>query len=70
MKSSLKIVRKTQITFLLSETLLFFDEQKHILFSETYLFKIPKILIISAFFLPREILKNIDMPGQKPQTLH
>ena len=70
MKSSLKIVRKTQITFLLSETLLFFDEQKHMLFSEIYLFKIPKNLITSAFFLPREILKNIDMPGQNPQTLH
>ena len=50
MKSSLKIVWKTKITFLLSETLLFFLEQKYILFSETYFFKIPKNLITSAFF--------------------
>ena len=70
MKSSLKIVLKTKITFLLSETLLFFLEQKYILFSETYFFKIPKNLITSAFFLARQILKNIDMPRQKPQMLH
>ena len=70
MKSSLKIVLKTKITFLLSETLLFFLEQKYILFSETYFFKNPKNLITSAFFLARQILKNIDMPRQKPQMLH
>ena len=35
---------------LLSETLLFFLEQKYILFSEKYFFKIPKNLITSAFF--------------------
>ena len=35
MKSSLKIVWKTKITFLLIKTLLFFLEQKYILFSET-----------------------------------
>ena len=34
----------------LSETLLFFLEQKYILFSEKYFFKIPKNLITSAFF--------------------
>ena len=50
MKSSLKIVWKTKITFLLSETLLFFFEENCILFSETYFFKIPKNLITSAFF--------------------
>ena len=33
-------------------------------------FKIPKNLITSAFFLPRQILKNIDMPRQKPRMLH
>ena len=27
----------------------------------------PKNSIASAFFLPRQILKNIDMPRQKPQ---
>ena len=50
MKSSLKIVRKTKITFLLSETLLFFLEQKYILLSETYFFNIPQNLTTSAFF--------------------
>ena len=34
------------------------------IFSEAYIFKIPKDLITSAFFLPRQILKNIDMPRQ------
>ena len=58
MNSSLKIVWKKKTTFLLSETLLFFLEQKYISFSETYFFKIPKNLITSAFFLPRQILKN------------
>ena len=38
MNSSLKIVWKTKITFLLSETLLFFLEKKYILFLETYFF--------------------------------
>ena len=32
------------------KTLLFFLEQKYVLFSETYYFKIPKNLITSAFF--------------------
>ena len=51
MKSSLKIVWKTtNITFLLSETLLFFFKQKYILLLERYFFKIPKNLIASAFF--------------------
>ena len=62
MKSSLEIVWKTKTTFLLNETFLFFLEQKYILFSETYFFKIPKNLITSAFFLLRQILKKIDMP--------
>ena len=62
MKLSLKIV--------LSETLFFFLEQNNILFSQTYFFKIPKNLITSAYFLPRQILKNIDMPQQKPLMLH
>ena len=69
-KSSLKIVRKTKITLLLSETLLFFFKQKDILFLKTYFFKITKNLITSAFLLPRQILKNIDMPLQKPRMLH
>ena len=65
MKSSLRIVFKTKIIFLF-KTLLSFLEQKYILFSETYFFKIPKNLITSAFFLLTQILKNIDMPWQKP----
>ena len=36
MKSSLKVVWKTKITFLFSEAVLFFLEQKYILFLETY----------------------------------
>ena len=50
MKSRLKIVWKTKVTFLLSKKLLFFLEQKYIFFSETYFFKIPKNFITSAFF--------------------
>ena len=38
------------MTFLLSKILLFFFKQKHILFLETYFFKIPRNLIVSAFF--------------------
>ena len=43
-KLSLKVVQKTKMTFVLSESLLFFLDQKYILFSETYFFKIPKNL--------------------------
>ena len=71
MKSSLKIVWKAKIAFLISETLPFFLKQKYILFLETYLFKILKNLIASSFFfLPRQTLKTIDMPQQKPEMLH
>ena len=42
---------------------------KYILFLETYFCKIPKNLIVSAFFLPRQILKNVDMPRQKPTQI-
>ena len=35
---------------------------KYILFLETYFLKIPKNLLASADFLPRQILKNVDMP--------
>ena len=44
-----------------------FFEQKY--YSWRHIFKIPKNLITSVF-LPRQILKNIDMPWQKPQMLH
>ena len=46
MKSSLIIMWKRK--FLLSETLLFFLEQKYILFLETYFSKTPKNLITSV----------------------
>ena len=36
---------------------------------EMYFFKIRKNLIVSAFHLPRQILKNIDIPRQKPRHL-
>ena len=71
MESSLKIVSNTKITFLLSKKMLFFLKKKRfILFLETYFFNIPQNLITSAFFLSRQILKNIDMPRQMPQMLH
>ena len=69
-KSSFKIVLKGKITFLLSKTLLFFFEQKYILFSEAYFFKILKNLITSAIFLAEADTKNIDKPRQKPEMLH
>ena len=50
MKSSLKIVGKTKITFLFNKTLVFFFKWKYILFLETYFFQIPKNLFASAFF--------------------
>ena len=56
-------------TFLLSRTFLFFLKQKYILFLATYFFKILKHLIASAFVLLRQILKNTDMPWQKPRHL-
>ena len=58
MKSSLKIVWKTKITFLLSETLLFFFKQKYILLLETYFFNIPKHLMASAFFAEADTKKH------------
>ena len=51
MKLSIKILWKIKITFLLSETLLFFFKRKYVLFLETYFFKISKNLIASAFFI-------------------
>ena len=60
MKSSVKIVWKTKIAFLLRETLLFFLEQKHILFSETYFLKTAKNLITSAFFTKTDTKKHVS----------
>ena len=50
MKTSLKIVWKAKIPFLLNETLLIFFKQKYISLFGTYSLKIPKNLIASAFF--------------------
>ena len=58
MKSFLKIRWKTKITFLLSETLLFFLEQKYILFLQTYFFKISKNLIASISFSEADTKKH------------
>ena len=69
MKSSLKIVRKTKIRIFLREKFSFFLKKYIFLFLETYFFQIPKNLIASAFFLPRQILENVDMPQQKPPHL-
>ena len=54
--------KKNKIIFLLSKTFLFFIIGK-------VFFMSPKNSIASAFFLPRQILKNIDMPRQKPWHL-
>ena len=51
MKSSLKIMWKTKITFLLSETLFFFLEQKIYFILGDIFFKIPKNLITLVSFL-------------------
>ena len=61
MKSSLKI-------FEMFETLLFFFKQKYFILGDIF-FKIPKNLFL-GIFLPRQILKNIDMPWQKARMLH
>ena len=60
MKLSLKIVRKTKISFLLSKIFIFFLEQKYIYFRilGKVGFIIPKNLIAFALFLPRQILET------------
>ena len=53
-------------SFLLSKTFFFFFKQKYIFHSwMEYFCKIPKNLIASAFFLLKQVLKNIDIPWQK-----
>ena len=49
---------KDKSNFLLSKKLLFFLEQKYILFSETYFFKIPTNLITSVFFFAETYTKR------------
>ena len=51
---------------------IFFLKQKYIFsysWLEKYFFKISKNSVASAFFLPRQMLKNIDMPRQNPRHL-
>ena len=68
---------KDKNNFFINQNIAFLFKQKHVLYMETYFFKIPKKLLTSAFFfffyflffLPRQILKDIDMPRQKPQNL-
>ena len=47
----------------------FFIKQNISFFLNQSLFILGKVLTASAFFLPRQILKNIDMPRQKPWHL-
>ena len=68
MHSSLKIMWKTKIIFLLSKTFLFFKINFFFVLGEVF-FMSPKNSIDSAFFLQRQILKNINMPRQKPRHL-
>ena len=51
---------------LLSKTFLFWKTNFFFICGNIFLMS-PKNSIASAFFLPRQILKNIDMPRQKPQ---
>ena len=53
---------KEKINFCIKQNIAF-PSRRHIFF------KISNNLITSASFLPRQILKNIDMPWQKPQML-
>ena len=53
---------KEKINFCIKQNIAF-PSRRHIFF------KISNNLITSAIFLPRQILKNIDMPWQKPQML-
>ena len=64
MKLSLKIVRKTTITFLLSKTFLFFLEQKYI-FSYSWkssFYNFQELNCLSIFEVADA--KNVDMPRQ------
>ena len=40
---------------------------KNTFYSSKHFFKIPKNLIVLAFFLPKQILRNMDMLPQKPK---
>ena len=53
---------KEKNNFFIKRNIAFLFSIKYILFLETYFLKIPKNLLASADFLPRQILKNVDMP--------
>ena len=56
---------KDKINFFIKRNIFF--KQNYISFFEMYFFKIPKNLIASELYFPRQVLKNIDMPLQKPR---
>ena len=58
------------MTFLLGETFFSFINKNIFFYSWKCIFyKIPKNSFALAFFLSRQILKNIDIPWQNPQHL-
>ena len=57
---------KDKNNFFIKRSIAFLSWTKIYLILESKFFKIPKNLITSAFFLQRQILKNIDMSRQKP----
>ena len=63
---------KDKTSFFIKQNIAFFFKQKYILFLETYFYKIPKNLIAPAIFLFLFcffLLRQIDMPRQKPRML-
>ena len=61
---------KDKNNFFIKQNIAFLSWTKiHFILGDIF-FKISKNFFTSAFFLPRQILKNIDMPRQKPQMLH
>ena len=68
--STLEYFAPNKNTFFYEARHLFFWAKINIfLFLEKYFFKIPKNSIASRFFLPSQILKNVDMPLQNPRHL-
>ena len=61
---------KNKNNLFIKRNIAFLSWKKKKIFLETYFFQIPENLITSAFFMSRQILKNIDMPRQRPQMLH
>ena len=55
--------------FFIKQNTSFLFLSKNIYFWKSIFFKITKNSIVSAFFLPRQMLRNIDMPQRKPRRL-